>query len=1681
MKGNPNRTLSQNAPSKTKENMHKKYPKVTFNLLDKPANKDSDFKNNKLSVINFKSQNLLRKVSSNLNNNNNNNNNHNNNHLKEPKKILKKLSQNNLEYDSQFAKSSGNIKNNLLTKTFITKAKIAKTKSQYESNNNQNKEQSQNKKSKLEQRKINFLKLITRTNEGNYIKEYSRANNSLLEDDNSFEFNEEDSLDKVEKKLQDKIFNIGKEVEFMEFEIEPLDMTINNYNNKRQKRRLISKKTRDSEGRKKEKKKKFMTTAIRKKKNMLSQITSTNSRNAISDNYIFNKKNENDIFNNNNLDDSAKLFLNEKKNVHKHTNFLRKLKFGASNIKQSKISHNLKQSIFMHEKNNNSNSINLYDKLTSIFKTNHPKFFPKKSTILTKSKTYSNIESKIGQSFISNTESFDKMNSLSSDKEMPIIDKEKFRILSHKKLVYDSLDDEELIEDAVTDNFYILPNSKFIIIIDAVILMLTLWSMVYKPLYLVLDNCDIKNTVNTISFYNISNLFIDGLFIFDLIINFFKAYYNFDEQLVSKANLIFCHYIKGYFIIDLVSAIPYYTIIKFIALNRFIKYRINPSCSKYFNHKINDGFQIIELLKLLKVIKCMSKTNIVTNYFIANLNNISFFENWSYLIFNICIFFLLLHLTACMHIFISITAYPNWIILKNLDMSSFPTVYLSSIYFLITTVTSVGYGDITGNSFTEFCFQIFILLVGIIAYSWLISSLSNYVKENNSQNEIFRKKISMLNEILLEHPKMPKELYDKIYLHLEYINLKQKKDKSALIDSLPHTIKKSLLYEMYRPIIDNFNFFKNFKNSEFINKVISKLKPIIAVKNDILLEQGEIIEETFFVKQGRLGLEVKIDTIHPEKSVQKLLNEEYFLGVENNELYQQNAFNLPKMTTIKQKITVTSINKNKNKNNNLLNLFKKTTLNINKENQEQIKSVIINDEGKGEIKRHQKFNSNYICLKILDIRKNEHFGALLMFLNKRSPLRIRVKTKKAELFFLKKIDAIEISSSYPNIWQRNNRASFHNLKQIKRIMNKIIIHFCETYGINFMNKISEENDIKDMDDLKKFYTLQRKITKGCGSNNFSSSKKNNINNNMNRNLYTSLASRAQLKMLKEFINNNNSDNINNSNKNNYSENDDDNDSNDDSETVSNNQYEEKNIVQPVLKDLDFDNENDISNDNNKNLSLSKNNDSSSEKDYIKNCTLNANIFKNKNNSTKKDKSTFDKKNSNNKTISEESDETRTKDELNKNNKKIKNGNDESNKLNFKASYYPEEINNKNEKNEIKSNNSRNNNNIEELEYTPLNYILSSQGSMKNNYIQTINEFNLNKINYDKRNPNNFTINNNFITNNVINNISPQKIKNEFSIVHFNFNFKKKNEMSNVIQKQNNNINKINNLSIFKNSFEITPVKKEKSINLKNKKIVSNKNKIKINNNFTSSDSDSSFSSSSDKKNKNNNKSRELDKSFTYEIPLKKKIEHSSNSSDSSSSSHNIGKDNNNNDKSYKIHKNKRFKFNAEYFNLNKLTKGKFSKNLKFQNYIKNIIIEKLSDINHSKVELPKIRESIKAKVSSSALPLNKKKISKKFSAYLPLSNIRNEKLKNSIPKMQRNNLMISLQNEKGNPENINSTKKKVNRKSNKSNNNDVFLKQVTRNIRDDSTVLNDPGKFYNGLFNGLMKRYTKANFKPFQK
>ena len=56
---------------------------------------------------------------------------------------------------------------------------------------------------------------------------------------------------------------------------------------------------------------------------------------------------------------------------------------------------------------------------------------------------------------------------------------------------------------------------------------------------------------------------------------------------------------------------------------------------------------------------------------------------------------------------------------------------------------------------------------------------------------------------------------------------------------------------------------------------------------------------------------------------------------------------------------------------------------------------------------------------------------------------------------------------------------------------------------------------------------------------------------------------------------------------------------------------------------------------------------------------------------------------------------------------------------------------------------------------------------------------------------------------------------------------------------------------------------------------------------------------------------------------------------------------------------------------------------------------------------------------------------------------------------------------------------RINKKNNS--NQSHLLNYINKNIKDDSVVLHEPEKFYSGLFNNIMKKYSKANINIFQK
>ena len=91
------------------------------------------------------------------------------------------------------------------------------------------------------------------------------------------------------------------------------------------------------------------------------------------------------------------------------------------------------------------------------------------------------------------------------------------------------------------------------------------------------------------------------------------------------------------------------------------------------------------------------------------------------------------------------------------------------------------------------------------------------------------------------------------------------------MESLPSSLQNNLIIEIYKPIIQNFQFFKSFENSDFFVKIVTSMEPILSMKDDILIQEGDIIEDIIFIKNGVLTLEIIIDLSEPKKSVESHL------------------------------------------------------------------------------------------------------------------------------------------------------------------------------------------------------------------------------------------------------------------------------------------------------------------------------------------------------------------------------------------------------------------------------------------------------------------------------------------------------------------------------------------------------------------------------------------------------------------------------------------------------------------------------------------------------------------------------------------------------------------------------------------------------------------------------------------
>jgi hypothetical protein len=526
--------------------------------------------------------------------------------------------------------------------------------------------------------------------------------------------------------------------------------------------------------------------------------------------------------------------------------------------------------------------------------------------------------------------------------------KQQHRILSKRLKVEDSLsDDNENFQENLliyqASNFTIDPQSSFRTYWDNMIIFITFYSLLFTPFYIAF----IEDEIYPIT---IMEVFFDLIFIVDIIINFFVGFYNYEEELVKNLQLIAFNYLTGWFFLDVIASIPGSLIVFILSFEGDITTSQKISVINKAT-RLSKIYRMIKFTKLFKIVK-ISKDD-QKNVNVLGLEEMNLTSALQRFIKFIVTFLIVSHMITCIWIYLAKFNYPNWLSRNNLLDAGTAELYVASLYFHWVTIFTIGYGDILSSNSLERIYNSLLMFVGILVYSFAVSSLGNIVTNYDSITARYYKNLETLEDLRMKYH-IPQTFYEKLAKYLKYDFKFNKNEKYSFINDIPAKLRTELLTEMYKDIVGSFSFLSNC-STEFVSRIVFCMRPMRAFKKEYLVIEGEYLNEVYFNRRG-------IISVH--------------LGPKYNES------------------------------------------------------------------------------KVMEVRKNEHFGDVLVISKTKSPVTLKVASNYVDLLIVRKQDFLHISKEFPEEFEDAILLSTYNFMSMIEIIEK-----------KKKEKIDEENKIKNHGNL----------------------------------------------------------------------------------------------------------------------------------------------------------------------------------------------------------------------------------------------------------------------------------------------------------------------------------------------------------------------------------------------------------------------------------------------------------------------------------------------------------------------------------------------------------------------------------------------------------------------------------------
>ncbi|XP_070069839.1 potassium voltage-gated channel unc-103 isoform X1 [Drosophila takahashii] len=454
------------------------------------------------------------------------------------------------------------------------------------------------------------------------------------------------------------------------------------------------------------------------------------------------------------------------------------------------------------------------------------------------------------------------------DKEALLGSKTEQKMLDPNEMIT-SLGGNILLDQKLQNNYYhkwtLLHYSPFKAVWDWVILILVMYTAIFTPYVaaFLLGEQDYQRRNN--KYINsdpivIIDLVVDVTFIVDILINFRTTFVNAQDEVVSHPGRIAVHYLSGWFLIDLVAAVPFDLLL--------------------VGSDTDETTTLIGLLKtarLLRLVRVARKIDRYSEYGAAVL------------ILLMATFILIAHWLAC--IWYAIGNAEKSIAAKNIGWLNslaydiqepyfdnrtggpsikvkfnfakvnvmvrnnfFQSRYITALYFTFTSLTSVGFGNVAPNTDAEKAFTICVMLVGSLMYASIFGNVSAIIQRLYSGTARYHTQMLRVREFIRFH-QIPNPLRQRLEEYFQHAwTYTNGIDMSSLLKGFPECLQADICLHLNRKLLTTCAAFSE-ASPGCLRAFSLKFKTTHAPPGDILVHRGDVLTSLFFIARGSIEIQ----------------------------------------------------------------------------------------------------------------------------------------------------------------------------------------------------------------------------------------------------------------------------------------------------------------------------------------------------------------------------------------------------------------------------------------------------------------------------------------------------------------------------------------------------------------------------------------------------------------------------------------------------------------------------------------------------------------------------------------------------------------------------------------------------------------------------------------------------------